>query len=405
MAKKSAPANQSLASALSELRSKDDLEIGAFAGFDMKPEGLSTGSLTLDALTGIGGVPKGRITEFVGLPSSGKTTAALQAAAKCQQNGGIVAYFDFERTLDPVYCASLGLDVYAESFLYSKPEYFEKGANAFRKLVRTGEVAMGVFDSVATMVTQHELEADTGAVQVADRAKMMHQFLRQLNPLLNTYGTAAIFINHIMELVDATPMGRQMAAKGIKRKTSPGGRALPFYASLRVEFNQIGNLRTSEFDPLSNEEQDITTQTKVEATVIKNKVAPTAFRKAELRVRFGKGFSQPYDVLSLLTNHKVVKKAGAWFTFPPELRLNNDDDYSKVQGEDTVLSLMEENPEWMGTLEKTAYKIIDSLGADTFDTVDSTALTETEDAVSEETKQFLDEIGANDVDTETGELS
>lgn len=403
MAKKGSPANLGLQAALSELRNKDDLEIGAFAGFDMKPEGMSTGNLTLDALTGIGGVPKGRITEFVGLPSSGKTTAALQTAAAKQQAGGVVAYFDFERTLDPVYCASLGLDVYAETFLYAKPDYFEKGANAFRKLVRTGEVDLGVFDSVATMVTKHELEAETGAVQVADRAKMMHQFLRQLNPELSRYNVGAVFINHIMELVDATPMGRQLAARGIKRKTSPGGRALPFYASLRVEFNQIGNLRTSEFDPLSNEDQDITTQTKVEATIIKNKVAPTLMRKGELRVRFGRGFSQPYSVLTLLTDHKVVKKTGAWFTFAPEIRLNNDDDYAKIQGEDTVLSLMEDNPEWMDTLAEVAYKIVDKLGADTFTEVESTDLTQSEeadDAAADEALEFLGKVN-----TETGEIS
>lgn len=371
---------KSLADTLSELRSKQNIEIGAFSNFDMAPVGRSTGNLTLDALTGIGGFPEGRVTELIGPPSSGKTTAALMAAAQCQQSGGVVAYMDYERSLDPVYCANLGLDVHAETFLYMQPEHFEQGANAFRALVQTGEVAMGVFDSVASMVTEHELEAATGAVQVADRAKMMHQFLRQLNPEVSRQGVAAIFINHVMELVDATPMGRQLAARGIKRKTSPGGKALPFYSSLRVEFNQIGNLRTKEHDDLNNETVDVVTQTKVEATIIKNKVAPTVFRKAELRVRFGKGFSQPYSVLNTLTAHNVVKKSGAWFTFPPELRLDGDDDNAKLQGEESVLLLMEQNPGWMETLEKRAKVLLDTTGAEAFEAVDGTDLTKNEQA-------------------------
>lgn len=398
------PKSTGLQSVLTELRGKQDLEIGAFSGFNMKPEGLSTGNLTLDALTGIGGFPKGRITELIGPPSSGKTTAALQAVARCQQAGGIIFYADYERALDPDYCASLGIDVYDESFLYAKPEYFEQGANAFRKLVATGELAMGVFDSVATMVTKHELEAETGAVQVADRAKMMHQFLRQLNPELSRQNVAAIFINHVMELVDATPMGRKLAAQGIKRKTSPGGRALPFYSSLRIEFNQTGNIRTKEFDPLSNEETDQTRQTKVDATIIKNKVADP-FRKAELRVRFGRGFSQPYSVLSVLVNHNIVKKTGAWFTFPPELRLDNDDDNAKMQGEDNVLSLMEEHPEWGDLLEKAAYKVIDQLGTDAFESVDGTDLTKNEQA---ETDFDIGQVSTSELDAaidyKTGEI-
>lgn len=364
---------KNLQETLKSLRSgKNAIDIGAFSGFNMTPKGMTTGNLSFDALTGIGGIPEGRVTEFVGPPSSGKTTAALQAMAKVQQKGDYVAFFDYERSLDPVYCAALGLDVHAENFLYMQPQHFEEGANVFRALISTGEVRLGTFDSVAAMVTQHELEAETGKVQVADRAKMMHQFLRQLTPSLSATKTGVIFLNHIMELVDATPMGARLAAQGIKRKTSPGGRALPFYASLRVEFNQIGSLRTKEMDLLNNEEIDQVTQTKVEATIIKNKVAPTLLRKAELRVRFGLGFSQAFSILEVLTNHNVVKKSGAWFTFPVELRLDGSDDNAKLQGEDYVLSQMEKNPEWFALLEKAATKVVDQLGADTFDVVDST---------------------------------
>lgn len=389
--KNSAAATGGLQSAIKELRDKQNINIGVFSGFNMTPEGLPMGNITLNALTGIGGVPKGRITEFVGPPSSGKTTAALQTAAETQKNGGIIFFADYERTLDPVYCGSLGLDVTDESFIYMQPAHFEEGANAYRKLVSTGEITLGIFDSVATMVTKHELEADTGAVQVADRAKMLHQFLRQLNPLSAETDTATIFLNHIMELVDASPMGQQMARRGIKRKTSPGGRALPFYSSLRIEFNQIGNVRSKEMDFLNNEEVDQIRQTKTKATVIKNKVADP-FGEAELRVRFGHGFSQPFSVLNILTSHKVVKvSTGGWHTFPPEVRLNGDDEFAKIQGQDDVLTLMENNPEWLSTLEKVALKVVEKLGTDTFEKVDGTEFSKAEEALE-------------DFDPETGEL-
>jgi len=387
-----APAG-SVLSTLKELREKQNIEIGVFSGFDMTPEGLTTGNIALDAVTGIGGVPRGRITEFVGPPSSGKTTAALQTLAKAQQAGtGYVFFADYERTLDPVYCKALGLDVNSESFIYVQPEHFEEGANIYRKLVASGELVLGVFDSVATMVTKHELEAETGAVQVADRAKMMHQFLRQLNPAGAKYNTATVFLNHIMELVDASPMGRQMTAKGIKRKTSPGGRALPFYSSLRVEFNQIGNVRSKEMDFLNNEEVAQIRQTKTKATVIKNKVADP-FGEVELRVRFGRGFSNPYSVLNLLVAHKVVKKSGAWFSFPDaKIRLNGDDDYAKIQGEDEVLKLMEENPEWESVLTKVAENVIAQLGTDAFEKTEGTEFSMSE----------AEELEG--VNTETGEI-
>jgi len=264
-------------------------------------------------------------------------------------------FLDYEQALDPEYCRSLGLDVDADTFLYAQPEFFEQGANGFRQIQADtgGVIDLVIHDSVAAMTTQHELEAETGAVQVADRAKMLYQYCRQLNPMLPRTGCAAIFLNHLLELVDTTPMGRRLAAQGIKRTTTPGGNALRYYASLRVEFKQIGNLKNEEMDVLSNEAVKQVRQTRTQVTVIKNKVADP-FRTAELRVRFGKGFSQNYSVLGILTAHNKVKQAGAWFTFPAELRLNGDDDFVKLQGEDTVLTLMDEHPAWAHTLETAA---------------------------------------------------
>lgn len=356
-AKKKDTEPKDLASVLSGLR-KAGSEIGAFEGFNMTTKGLTTGNLTLDYLTGVGGIPVGRITELLGPPSSGKTTTGLQTAAHVQQAGGRVVYLDYERALDPDYCQALGLDVRDESFLYMKPDYFEEGANAFRSLCATGEIDLVVHDSVAAMTTKHELEADTGAVQVADRAKMAHQYMRQLSPLLSHTGTACIFINHLLDLVDTTPMGQRMAAQGIKRTTSPGGKAIPFYASLRIEFKQIGNISTNRIDALSNEEMAVTIQTKVQATVVKNKVADP-FRTAELRTRFGSGFSNEFSVLSVLTAYGVIKKAGAWYTFAdPAFRL--DDDHLKVQSEETVLELMQNNPGWFAILNTEARRILNT---------------------------------------------
>lgn len=362
--------SKGLQDVLSDLR-KDGLEVGAFAGFDLTVEGLSTGNITLDALTGIGGIPKGRITEFIGAPSSGKTTSALQTAAQVQQSGGTVFYADFERTLDPDYCEALGLDVHDESFLYLHPEHMEQGVNAFRQLTASGAITLGVFDSVAAMVTQDELESPTGAVQVGSRAKMLHQACRQLNPLLPRHETSALFINHVMDAIPTDFVGRRLAAQGMKIKVSPGGKALPFYASLRVEFAQGAKVKSDVFDPITNETTKQVTGIDISATVIKNKAGGDPFRKGTMRVRTGRGLSQEYSVLSLLVAHSVIKKgAGGWYTFPPDLRLDDDDDNVKIQSEDTVLRLMEENAVWRGTLLTKALSLLNEMGNQAFETVE-----------------------------------
>lgn len=348
-----------LQAALSALR-KDGIQVGSYGDFDnLKVEGMPTGNLTIDNMTGVNGFPRGRITELVGPPSSGKTTAALQCAAREQEAGGLIYFADHEQALDPDYAQALGLDVHADTFVYSRPDSFEQGANGFRKFqaLSGGAATLVIHDSVAAMTTEHELQADTGAVQVADRAKMMYQYCRQLIPLLKNTGCGAIFLNHLLEVVDTSPMGQRMARQGIKRKTSPGGNAIPYYASLRMEFKQIGNLKTAEMDVLTNDSIDVIRQTKTKATVIKNKVGDP-FREAELRVRFGKGFSQEYSIFSILEGHGVIKKKGSWFEFKdPAFRL--DDDHVSIQGENALLEKMEENPEWLATLRAKAESIID----------------------------------------------
>lgn len=400
----------SLADVLSELKTKEKLPVGKLSEFDMVPYGLTTGNITLDTLTGVGGYPAGRIVEQFGKPSSGKTTSALQAAGHCQGQGGNVVFLDYERTLDEGYCKALG--VKTDDLIYMQPDSFEQGANAFRKMLSTGEVQMLIVDSVATMVTENELNADTGAAKVADRAKMMHQFLRQIVGPLHRTNCTAIFLNHVMDLVDASPMGQKLAARGIKRQTTPGGMALPFYASLRIEFKQVGNIRTAEESVLSGQKEDQITQTKVQATIVKNKVGDP-FGQAELRVRWGKGFSQPYSIYQILKDHAVIKQNGAKYIFDGDVSFTpyqkklfpvptpqRGDDY--IVGEENVLKAIESTPQWMAKLESIAADLIAEKGHKKIDgsEYDSNGMTKDE---AQEALSILESEGLT-VDEETGEL-
>lgn len=352
----------SLADVLHEMRTKQKRKIGALAEFDMVPAGLTTGNLLLDAATGIGGLPMGRVTELFGLPSSGKTTTALQAAARLQQAGGTIVYLDFERTLDEAYVQALGVDTKDQSFIYDQPKSFEDGANTFRRLLATGEVGMVIHDSVARMVTEKEQQAETGKANVADRAKMMHQYIRQIVTPLHESNCAAVFLNHINEVIDATPMGQRMAAQGIKRTTTPGGRALPFYSSLRMEFKQVGNIRSSVVSALSGQKEDQIRQFKVQATVVKNKVGDP-FGQVEVRVRFGKGFSNEYSILKVLRDHAAIKvDTTGKYTFPPELARAVEPNWLK--GEDTVLRTMELETGWTARLEQYAAGLLRETGVE-----------------------------------------
>jgi len=342
-------AKKTLAQALADLRKKS-VDVGPLSDFNMEVDAISTGNVALDLITGVGGIPKGRITELFGLPSSGKTTTALQAAATLQMQGGTTLYLDYEQSLDPVYCKALGLDTTAPTFLYMRPRSFEEGANAFRHLNETGEIRLLVVDSVARMVTESELSADTGKVTFADRAKMMHQFMRQIVGPIQESATAVIFLNHVLEVVDTSPMGQQLKARGVSRRTTPGGAALKYYSSLRMEFKQIGNLRTEVLDPLTNEKSATIRQTKVEVTVVKNKVGDP-FKKAELRVRFGQGFSQAWTVIDILTAYGVLKKeTGGVYRLAPEVASPHALDKPWIKGEDNMVTAVESDPDWLAKL-------------------------------------------------------
>lgn len=353
---KKARADMTLAETLADLR-KNDAPIGTLKDFDMTARPLSTGNIALDAITGVGGLPRGRVIELFGMPSSGKTTTALQTAALVQQTGGNVVYLDYERSLDEAYCTQLGLDVNDPSFIYIMPESFEQGANLFRRLLQTGEVDLMICDSVARMVTESELNADTGKAVMADRAKMMHQFLRQITNDLQKYDCAAVFLNHVQDVVDASPIGQKLKAQGINRKTTPGGTALKFYASMRIEFKQVGNIRGKVDNLILNETADEMVATKVQATVVKNKVAKP-FGVAEVRNRYGEGFSQEWSVLDILVRHNAIKKGtGGWFSFPTE-GVQPSGGLEKKQGEDGMIELFKNDREFFGKSLSYARRIV-----------------------------------------------
>jgi recombination protein RecA len=355
---------------LAAMRDKQNLKIGALSEFDMNAVPFPVGNSIFDALTGIGGFPGGRVTELFGLPSSGKTTSALMAAARQQaklkagEAEGAIMFLDYERSLDEAYCKSLGLDVDdEETFIYAQPDSFEQGANGFRTLLKAGYLSMGIFDSVATMVTDNELEADTGKATMADRAKVMAQFMRQITGHLATQKVAAIFLNHLQDVVDISPMGQRMKAQGINRTTTPGGRALKFAASMRVEFTQVGQVKKETVDPTMTSIK-VTKQTRVKATVVKNKVG-IPFLTGELINSFGTGFSQAHAVTQVLAGRSVIKKTGSWYTFPPQLAL--DADHIKMQGEDAIVKALQENPEWLAKLTEVTNKVLSQFGMDKVD--------------------------------------
>lgn len=362
---------------LAELRKKENADktvIGSLNDFDLKPKGLPTGNISLDEITGSVGFPLGRITECYGERSSGKTTAALMSMAKEQARiketgeDKILVFFDYERTLDPVYMKALGLDVEdEETFVYVKPRTLEHGMNMFRSLGQTGLVSMAVFDSVAAMVSEQELAKETGEVTVADRAKALHQSMRQIVGMVEEQQIAAVFLNHVMEAIPTGFMEKKMAANGVVKKAKPGGKALDYYASLQLEFKRLGEVKATDFDVLANEKTKQILGQKVLVTVAKNKTG-AAFGSATLRVRQSRGFSQAYSVLTILNNYDVVPVKTGWYSWPVDLlpdilKSKAKEGVYRIQGEEVMLSALESSPEWLALAETEARKTLDHVKA------------------------------------------
>lgn len=277
-------------------------------------ECISTGSIDLDIALGIGGVPRGRVVEVYGPESSGKTTVSLHIVAEAQKNGGSAAFIDAEHALDPAYAKKLGVDT--DNLIVSQPDTGEQALEIAEALVRSGAVDVVVIDSVAALVPKAEIEGEMGDAHVGLQARLMSQALRKLAGAINKSRTTAIFINQLREKVGIM-FGNP--------ETTPGGRALKFYASVRLDVRKIDVIKQGN-DVMGN-------RTRVK--VVKNKVAPP-FRQAEFDIMYGEGISKHGDVLDVATNLEIVKKAGAWYSYG-EHRLG--------QGRENAKQFFQENPD------------------------------------------------------------
>ena len=287
----------------------------------MEVEAIPTGALTLDVALGIGGIPKGRIIEIFGPESSGKTTLALHCAAEAQKAGGVAAFIDAEHALDPVYAKKLGVDI--DNLIVSQPDTGEQALEITEALVRSGAIDIIVVDSVAALVPKAEIDGDMGDTHVALQARLMSQALRKLAGVLNKSKTAIIFINQLREKVGIM-FGNP--------ETTPGGRALKFYASVRLDIRRVENIKQNG--------EVIGNRTRVK--IVKNKVAPP-FREAEFDILYGEGISKSGTILDLAVNLDIIEKSGAWFSY----------NGAKIsQGRDNARIYLEENPKVMAEVEK-----------------------------------------------------
>ncbi len=291
-------------------------------------DAIPTGSLALDAALGIGGIPRGRIVEIYGPESSGKTTLALQIVAEAQRTGGIAAFVDAEHALDPAYAARLGVDI--DDILISQPDTGEQALEITDMLVRSGAIDVIVVDSVAALVPRAELEGEMGDVTVGLQARLMSQAMRKLAGSLSKSNTTCIFINQLREKV-----GVMFGSP----ETTSGGRALKFYASIRIDIRRIDSIKQGT-DNVGN---------RVRAKVVKNKVAPP-FRQAEFDIMFGQGISKEGSLLDLGVEEGLVQKSGSWYTYGEE-RLG--------QGREAAKDFLRENASLRDTIES---QIRDHLG-------------------------------------------
>lgn len=281
---------------------------------NMSVEHIPTGSLSLDMALGIGGIPKGRIVEMYGPESSGKTTVALHCVAEAQKLGGAAAFIDVEHALDPIYAAKLGVDI--DSLLVSQPDTGEQALEIAEALIRSGAIDIVVIDSVAALVPRAEIEGEMGDSHVGLHARLMSQALRKLAGALSKANCAAIFINQLREKVGVIYGNPEVTT---------GGRALKFYASVRIDIRRV--------ETLKNGSEPIGSRTR--AKIVKNKVAPP-FKEAEFDIMYGEGISRVGEIVDLGVKTEVLKRSGAWFYYG-ELRLG--------QGRDNTKTTLLDNPD------------------------------------------------------------
>ena len=303
------------------MRLGDDISINV--------EALSTGSLSLDLALGIGGLPKGRIIEIYGPEASGKTTLALHAVASAQKAGGDAAYIDVEHALEPGYAQALGVDI--NSLLISQPDTGEQALDIAESLVRSGAVDVVVIDSVAALIPRVELEGEVGDTVVGALARLMSQAMRRLAGAISKNNCTVIFINQLRQKIGVMYGNPE---------TTPGGLALKYYSSVRIDVRRIETLKVNG-EMVGN---------RTRAKVVKNKVAPP-FREAEFDIMYGEGISKIGEIIDLAVKLEIIDKAGAWFTV----------DGQRVQGRDAVKEYLKTNPEVADKIEQqvreNAYKL------------------------------------------------
>lgn len=314
------------------------MKLGQAGGMNI--DFIPTGSISLDIALGIGGVPRGRIIEVYGPESSGKTTVALQMVAEAQKEGGEAAFIDVEHALDPVYSKALGVNI--DSLLVSQPDTGEQALEITEALVRSGAIDIIVLDSVAAMVTRAEIEGEMGDAHVGLQARLMSQALRKLTSVISKSNCVAVFINQIRDKIGITYGNPE---------TTPGGRALKFYSSIRIEVRK-GEALKSGSEIIGN---------RTRCKIVKNKVAPP-FREAEFDIMYGEGTSTEGEILDLGLSLGIVNRSGAWFSYKEE-RLGNGRDNSKDFLKDNpaikeeIYTLIKENADKLVMSSKRAKKM------------------------------------------------
>ena len=314
------------------------------SGKSMNVETIPTGSLSLDLALGMGGIPKGRVVEIYGPESSGKTTVALHMIAEVQKRGGVAGFIDAEHALDPVYAKAIGVDI--DNLYISQPDYGEQALEITETMVRSGAVDIIVVDSVAALVPKAEIDGEMGESHMGQHARLMSQALRKLTGIMNKTGCTVIFINQLREKIGVM-FGNP--------ETTTGGRALKFYASVRMDVRRVETLKTGG-EMVGN---------RARVKVVKNKIAPP-FKEAEFDIMFGKGISREGDILDLAANCGVVIKSGSWYAY------NNE----KIgQGRENAKKYFMDNP---AVMEEVEQKVRD------FYNIDGTQQEEAEQPVGEE---------------------
>ena len=288
---------------------------------------ISTGCLSFDEALGVGGFPRGRVCEIYGPESSGKTTAALHVIANAQKSGGLAAFVDAEHALDPKYAKKLGVDT--DNLLVSQPDYGEQALEIADALIKSGEIDVLVIDSVAALIPKNELDGNYGDSQMGLQARMMSQAMRKLTSAVHKSNCCLIFINQLRD---------KIGVMWGSPETTTGGKALKFYASIRVDIRRIAQIKDGD--------EIVGSRTKVK--IVKNKVA-APFKEAEFDIRYGEGISREGDVLDNAVSLSVIDKSGSWFSHKNE-RLG--------QGREQVIAILKQNSDWLDRIEKEVREIL-----------------------------------------------